>query len=299
MTAVIETEHLVKNYGKSRGLAGLDMTVEAGEVYGFLGPNGAGKSTAIRLMLDVIRPTSGHATVLGLDPRKNGVELRKRIGYLPGDFLVNTRQTGRQLLDHLMALRGGSGEPEATNLAERLELDLTRPIRSLSKGNRQKLGLVQAFMHQPELLILDEPTSGLDPLIQREFHDMVSISKAAGQTIFMSSHVLSEVEAIVERVGIIREGRMVAVERVESLRERSVRKIEVVFDQPVAASDFQHLSAVSDLWVEDATLRCRLAGSADEFIKALAHHPVVSILSEEPDLEEVFFDFYTKEAVSL
>lgn len=299
MTAVIETEHLVKNYGKSRGLAGLDMTVEAGEIYGFLGPNGAGKSTAIRLMLDVIRPTSGHATVLGLDPRKNGVELRKRIGYLPGDFLVNTRQTGRQLLDHLMALRGGSGEPEATNLAERLELDLTRPIRSLSKGNRQKLGLVQAFMHQPELLILDEPTSGLDPLIQREFHDMVSISKAAGQTIFMSSHVLSEVEAIVERVGIIREGRMVAVERVESLRERSVRKIEVVFDQPVAASDFQHLSAVSDLWVEDATLRCRLAGSADEFIKALAHHPVVSILSEEPDLEEVFFDFYTKEAVSL
>jgi ABC-2 type transport system ATP-binding protein len=218
----IATERLVKRYGRARGLAGLDLEVQRGEVYGFLGPNGAGKTTTIRLLLDLIRPTSGRVTVLGGDPQRDGVALRRRVGYLAGEFVVDGRQTGRELLTYLGNLRGGVSGASIDQLAERLELDLSRPIRSLSKGNRQKLGLVQAFMHAPELLILDEPTGGLDPLLQRQFIAMTREVKQAGRTVFMSSHVLSEVQQTADRVGIIRDGRLVTVERVEALRERAV-----------------------------------------------------------------------------
>ncbi|HET8682064.1 MAG TPA: ABC transporter ATP-binding protein, partial [Micromonosporaceae bacterium] len=217
----IRTEGLVKTYGRNRGLAGLDLAVRTGEVYGFLGPNGAGKTTTIRLLLDLIRPTAGRARVLGLDPRADGVTLRRRVGYLAGDFLVNGRQTARELLTYLGNLRGGVPRAAVDALAERLDLDTTRQIAALSRGNRQKVGLVQAFMHSPELLVLDEPTVGLDPLLQQEFVAMVREARAAGQTVFMSSHVMSEVQQTADRVGIIREGRLVAVEQVEQLRERA------------------------------------------------------------------------------
>jgi ABC-2 type transport system ATP-binding protein len=294
MTQAIRTEALTKYYGKRRGLDGLDLEVDAGEVYGFLGPNGAGKTTTIRLLLDVIRPTSGHAAVLDLDPRRDGVELRRRVGYLPGDFVVEGRQTSGQLLDHLAAIRGGVDPGYATDLIERLDLDPSVLIRSLSKGNRQKVGLIQAFMHQPELLILDEPTSGLDPLVQREFHAMVAEAVSAGRTVFMSSHVLSEVQTIATRAGIIRDGRLVAVDRVETLREKSLRRIEVVFDESVAATEFE-IDGVEALAVEGNRLTCRLQGRADALIKAIARHPVVSIESEEQDLEELFFAYYLDE----
>jgi ABC-2 type transport system ATP-binding protein len=273
-------------------LTGLELTVDTGEVYGFLGPNGAGKSTAIRLLLDLIRPTSGRATVLGADPRRDGIALRQRIGYLAGDFVVEGRQTGRELLTYLGNLRGGVPRRRVEELAERLDLDLSRKIKSLSKGNRQTVGVVQAFMHSPELLILDEPTSGLDPFLQQEFVAMVREAKAAGQTVFMSSHVMSEVQQTADRVGIIREGRLITVERVEELRERAVRKVEIHFDEPVPVAEFTALPGVSDATVDGRTLRCRLDGRADALVKAAGRHTVVSLLSEEPDLEELFFSYY-------
>jgi ABC-2 type transport system ATP-binding protein len=290
----ISTEGLVKTYGRNRGLAGLDLSVNTGEVYGFLGPNGAGKTTTIRLLLDLIRPTSGTARVLGLDPHADGVALRRRIGYLAGDFVVDGRQTARELLTYLGNLRGGVPRARIEEYATRLDLDLGRKIKSLSKGNRQKVGVVQAFMHTPELLILDEPTSGLDPFLQQQVVAMIRDARAGGQTVFMSSHVMAEVQQTADRVGIIREGRLVAVERVEDLRERSVRRIEIQFEAPVTAQEFSVLPAVGDVTVDPTgtTLRCRLDGRADALIKAAGRHTVLSFLSEEPDLEELFFHYY-------
>jgi ABC-2 type transport system ATP-binding protein len=288
----IATERLVKRYGRDRGLAGLDLEVHRGEVYGFLGPNGAGKTTTIRLLLDLIRPTSGRATVLGMDPRRDGVALRRRVGYLAGDFVVDGRQTGRELLTYLGNLRGGVPRASVDRLADRLDLDLSRRIRSLSKGNRQKLGVVQAFMHEPELLILDEPTSGLDPFLQQEFVAMTREARRAGRTVFMSSHVMSEVQQTADRVGIVREGRLITVEGVEELRERAIRTVEIQFDAPVPAEEFAAVPGVSDLRVDGDVLRCRLAGRADALVKAAAAHTVLSLLAEEPDLEELFFAYY-------
>jgi len=293
MTVAIRTEALTKYYGKQRGLDGLDLEVQPGEIYGFLGPNGAGKTTTIRLLLDVLRPNRGRAEVLGLDPRAEGVELRKRVGYLPGDFVVNGRQTSRQLFKHLGALRGGVDGRYLDRLTERLGLDPTIIIRSLSKGNRQKVGLVQAFMHRPELLILDEPTSGLDPILQREFQAMAKEATAEGRTVFMSSHVLSEVQEVADRACIIRDGRLVAVDRVETLRERSIRRVEIVFDEPVPAQTFAHIEGVENVTVEGSTLTCQLRGRADEFVKAVARFSVASLLAEEQDLEEMFFAYYS------
>jgi ABC-2 type transport system ATP-binding protein len=288
----IHTEGLTKTYGRSRGLAGLDLQVNTGEVYGYLGPNGAGKSTTIRLLLDLIRPTGGRATVLGLDPRTDGVALRRRIGYLAGDFVVDGRQTGRQLLTYLGNLRGGVPTARFAGLAERLGLDLDRPIRGLSKGNRQKVGVIQAFMHSPEVLILDEPTSGLDPFLQQEFVHLVQDAKRGGATVFMSSHVMSEVQQTADRVGIIRDGRLVTVESVESLRERAVRSVTVTFEGEFDASDFDRLPGLSDVTVDGPTLHARLSGRADELVKAAARWTVVDLLCEEPDLEEIFFHYY-------
>jgi ABC-2 type transport system ATP-binding protein len=296
----IRTDELVKTYGRARarGLVGLDLEVRAGEVYGFLGPNGAGKSTTIRILLDLIRPTSGRASVLGAEPRAAGPDLRRRIGYLAGDFVVDGRQTGAQLLSYLGNLRGGVPRARIDELAQRLGLDLGRRIKDLSKGNRQKVGVVQAFMHAPELLILDEPTSGLDPFLQQEFVEMVREAKRAGQTVFMSSHVMSEVQQTADRVGFIREGRLVAVEAVEDLRERAVRRVEIHFEEPVPVAEFADLPGVSDVTVDGATLRCRLDGRADALVKAAARHTVVGLLSEEPDLEELFFTYYAGEEAS-
>jgi ABC-2 type transport system ATP-binding protein len=294
--AAIRTESLVKTYGRSgRGLAGLDLEVRTGEVYGFLGPNGAGKSTTIRILLDLIRPTSGTVRVLGRDPRVDGVALRRRIGHLAGDFVVDGRQTGRELLTYLGNLRGGVPAARITALAERLDLDLDKRIRGLSKGNRQKVGVVQAFMHSPELLILDEPTSGLDPFLQHEFVHLVREVTAVGTTVFMSSHVMSEVQQTADRVAIIREGRLVTVEGVEELRERAVRSVEIVFDSPVDPASFARVEGLSDLRVDGAVLRCRLAGRADGLVKVAARHTVVSLLVQEPDLEEIFFGYYARQ----
>lgn len=291
----ISTHALTKTYGRgSRGLAGLDLEVETGEVYGFLGPNGAGKSTTIRILLDLIRPTTGDVRVLGLDPRADGVALRRRIGYLAGDFVVDGRQTARQLLTYLGNLRGGVAPGRVTELAGHLGLDLDRQIRGLSKGNRQKVGIVQAFMHEPELLVLDEPTSGLDPFLQQEFVRLVQAAKRRGATVFMSSHVMSEVQQTADRVGIIRDGRLVTVESVQSLREHAVRSVTLTFAGAVDPAEFRALPGLTDVTITGATLRGRLAGHTDDLVKTAARHTVVDLLCEEPDLEEIFFHYYER-----
>ena len=289
-TPAIQAEALVKRYGRggTTALKGLDLTVAAGEVFGFLGPNGAGKSTTIRILLDLIRPTSGSVRVLGVEPR-TAPGLRARTGYLAGDFVAGSRQTGRELLTYLGDLRGGVPAQRIRQLASTWDLDLDKRIGNLSKGNRQKLGVIQAFMHRPPLLILDEPTSGLDPFLQQQFVALVREAAGNGQTVFMSSHVMGEVQQTCDRVGIIRSGSLVAVEHIDDLRKRALRKIEVHFD-----SDAPALSAagISDVVVDGNVLRCKLSGDADALVKALAQYHVVDLISEEPELEELFFTYY-------
>ncbi|MCC5581676.1 ABC transporter ATP-binding protein [Microtetraspora sp. AC03309] len=293
MTAVVRTEGLTKFYGRRRGLHDLDLEIQPGEVFGYLGPNGAGKTTTIRLLLDVIRPTSGRAEVLGLDPRDSRV--RARIGYLPGELALEGREKARTYLEFMASVRGGLRRGRIDELAERLEADLSVRMGELSKGNKQKIGLIQAFMHDPELLILDEPTSGLDPLVQQEFLAMVREVKREGRSVLMSSHVLAEVEHVSDRVGIVRAGRLVAVEDVGALRERAIRKVEFHFDAPVPREAFENLPGVRDLVVEGAGLRCTIDGRPDALIKAAARFTVVHMVSAEPDLEEIFLAYYSDE----
>ncbi len=289
---VIRTHALVKDYGRTRALAGLDLEVRRGEIFGFIGPNGAGKSTTIRVLLDLLRPTAGRAEVLGQDPRAGGAALRARIGYLPGELALKGRQTAGSLLQTLARLRGGAGAKRIRPLAERFGLDLERPIRGLSKGNKQKVGVVQAFMHEPELLILDEPTSGLDPLLQREFLELVLEARARGATVFMSSHVLSEVEDVAARVGIIRQGQMVDVDDVATLRHHAGQLITLTFAEPVGPEAFAALPAVENLSLEGCTLRCLLHGEPDALLKAAARHHVVAWSAENRELEDLFLDYY-------
>jgi ABC-2 type transport system ATP-binding protein len=290
--AVIRLEGLTKYYGKSRGVSGLDLEVYPGEVFGFLGPNGAGKTTTIRLLLDLIRPTSGRALVLGSEPRRGGPALRRQIGYLAGDPALYRKMTGRQLLTYLGNLRGLAGLGAAEALAERFELDLSRPIGDLSRGNRQKVAVVQAFMHDPRLLVLDEPTSGLDPLMQREFYRLVAEAKAEGRTVFLSSHVLGEVERIADRVGIVREGRLVVVEGLEALKAKALRRLEIRFAGPVPREEFASLPGVQDVVVEGTLLTCTAVGALDRLVKAAARHEVTNLAIHEADLEDLFLRYY-------
>lgn len=292
MVKAIELYELSKSYGASRGLAELSLEVQRGEVFGYLGPNGAGKSTTIRLLLDLIRPTGGSARVLGLDPRVDAVELHARIGYLAGDVVVPGRQRVGATLRFLARLRGGVDPARIDGLCERLELDQSAQVKSLSKGNRQKLGLVQAFMHAPELLILDEPTSGLDPLGQQTFLDMVAEAAGNGQTVFMSSHIMSEVEAVADRVAIIRAGRLVALNTVAGLRSNAVRDVEIVFAAPIRAAEFAAVPNVSAVEVIEAVLRCKVTGSPDALLRAVVGHSVVAMSVTEPALEDLFHDYY-------
>ncbi len=293
---VIRTEGLVKAYGSGNrrvlALDGLDLEVQRGEVFGFLGPNGAGKSTTIRVLLDQLRPTAGMAEVFGRSPVDGGVGTRARIGYLPGELAMGGRASAGELLHHLTALRGGRGAERIDDLAERLTLDLDRPIRGLSKGNKQKVGVIQAFLHRPELLILDEPTSGLDPLLQHEFLAMVREAQADGATVFMSSHVLSEVESVAGRVAIVRAGRIVDLDEVATLRHHAGQRIELRFDAPVEPAPFAALPGVSDVEVEDSTLRCLLRGEPDALLKAAAGHHVTRWSATDRELEDLFLDHY-------
>jgi ABC-2 type transport system ATP-binding protein len=298
---VIRTDGLVKDYASGsrlrraapvRALAGIDLEVQRGEVFGFLGPNCAGKSTTIRILLDLLRPTGGRAEVLGVSPAEGGPQLRAHVGYLPGELAMAGRRTAGELLTYLAELRGGAGADRIAPLAERFGLDLGRPIRGLSKGNKQKVGVVQAFMHDPDLLILDEPTSGLDPLLQREFLDLVHEARDRGATVFMSSHVLSEVEDVAERVAIIRAGRIVDVDDVRTLRHHAGQAVELTFASPVDPSPFVVLPGVDDVAVDGRTLTCLLRGEPDALVKEAARHHVTHFSAQDRELEALFLDYY-------
>jgi ABC-2 type transport system ATP-binding protein len=290
--AVIQARDLTKSYGRHRGIEDVTFDVLPGEVFGFLGPNGAGKTTTIRILMDLIRPTSGGAWIFGLDARERGLDIRRRVGYLPGELRLYEHMRSEDLFRYLGHLRGGLDWAEVERLAERLDADLDRRVGELSSGNKQKVGLIQALMHRSELLILDEPTGGLDPLIQHEFHGMVSEAVAEGRTVFLSSHILPEVEALCHRVGIIREGRLVAVEEIEALKARAIRRLEIQFARPVPPEEFANLPGVRDVSTQDSVVRCTVVGALDAVIKAAARFEVVNVVSHEPGLEEIFLAYY-------
>jgi ABC-2 type transport system ATP-binding protein len=296
-TPAIATHGLSKDFGGGRGLFELDLKVQRGEVFGFLGPNGSGKSTTMRLLLDLIRPTSGTASLLGLDAHADSLAIRRRVGYLAGDFGLYQKLTGAAVLDYLGDLRGGVDRGRRDALAERFAADLHRPIRELSTGNRQKLGLIQAFMHDPELLILDEPIAGLDPLVQQSFHSLLAECSAQGGTVFLSSHTLSEVERVTHRLAILREGRLVVVDSLENLRRIAVQRLEIEFaDPPPPPAAFTALPGVREVKAAGATLIVAFEGSADAVVKAAAAHEVRAIRSRDDDLEEIFLRYYRAES---
>lgn len=270
----------------------MDLEVAEGEVFGYLGPNGAGKTTTIRLLLNFIQPTRGGAAVFGRDVVKDSVAVRRDTGYLPGGLELYGNLTGREFLAFAARLRGGVDRQYVNDLLERLKCEPTARIRTLSHGNRQKLGLVQAFMHQPRLVILDEPTSGLDPLVQQEFYALLAETKKAGRTVFLSTHVLSEAERACDRVGIIRNGRLAAIESIAGLKAKALRRLEIRFGGPVPADRFSGIPGIRDVRFDGNTLECTATGEPDALIKAAAQYRIVDIISREPGLEEIFLTYY-------
>jgi len=295
MGPAIRTERLTKTYGKNRGIRDVDLEVREGEVFGFLGPNGAGKTTTVRTLLGFLRPTGGRGEVFGLDIRKDSVEIRARVGNLPGEFALEDRMTGEGLLKFFARLRGGEDLGYARELAERLGAELHRPMRRLSRGNKQKIGLVQAMFHRPPLLMLDEPTSGLDPLVQEEFLDVIEEVRAEGRTVFFSSHNLAEVERVCDRVGIIRGGRLAAVETTETLIDKSFRHVVLTFADGVDPKPFEALAGVRDLRADGARISFTLYDGLDEVVKLAARHRLVHLEYERPSLEEVFLTYYERQ----
>ena len=287
----IETESLTKYYGRQRGVEELTLAVGPGEVFGFLGPNGAGKTTTIRLLMDLIRPTRGSVRVLGYDLRRDAVAARRRIGYLPGDLELYPDMSGRQLLAFFASLRRGADLGYAERLAERLDLDLARHVHDLSKGNKQKLGVVQAFMHRPDLLILDEPSSGLDPLVQREFHALVREAAGEGRTVFFSSHVLAEVERIADRVGIVLSGRLAVVDRIAELKARALRVLDLEFATAQPPEPFGRVAGVRAVVGHDTFVRCEVVGPVGDLMRLAAGQGLVNVISHEPDLEQIFVSY--------
>lgn len=294
----IQTKGLSKGYGSSVELAlnSLDLTVDQGEIFGFLGPNGAGKTTTIRLLLDLIRPTSGKAMIFGLDCKQNSLQIRHKVGYLPGELSLYSSYNGHELIKLFISLRRKEiSQDYVTYLTEKLDVDIDRPLGRLSHGNRQKIGLLLALMSRPDLLILDEPTTGLDPLIQYQALELLREAKSEGRTVFFSSHVLPSVEQICDKVGIIRRGRMIAMEPVQMLRDRRLQSIRINFDGLVPRSIFSSLTGVRIIESTDKTIHLEVKGEIDSVVKTAARYKVISIESEQPSLEEAFMTYYQTE----
>jgi len=297
MSTLIRVQDLVKTFGTHRAVDGIDLDVASGQVFGFLGPNGAGKSTTIRMLLGLFQPTSGRAEIFGLDVRRNGTDIRRRVGYLPGELALYPKLTGRDYLDRIARIRGGS-TPRREALATRFGASLDRPVHTLSKGNRQKIGLVAAFMHDPELLVLDEPTSGLDPLLQREFAQLLEETIARGRTVFLSSHDLDEVQRLAHQVAIIRVGRIVVSDTVEALRSRSPRTIELTLRSTVEAAAFTGLPGVRVTAVEGPRVTFRVDGAADgvaRLFEAAVPLGIEDVAARSANLDELFLSFYSRE----
>jgi ABC-2 type transport system ATP-binding protein len=297
--SIIRIEKLTKSYGSHRGIIDVDLSVEKGEVFGFLGPNGAGKTTTIRTFLDLIRPTSGKAYVFGIESSADPVAIHRRIGYIPGEFALYDRLTGKQTLEYFANLRGGVDPVYQATLIERFDLDPSRRFREYSKGNKQKVGVIIALQHRPELLVLDEPTAGLDPLVQQTFFSTLSETVTDGATVFLSSHILSEVEKSCHRVAIIREGRLAKVGTVDALRDLAHHQVELRFAGPAPAAEFEALPGVSEVVVDGNVLRMRVSGAITPVVQAAARYELLDFVSREPSLEETFLAQYGREAVEV
>ncbi len=290
---MIFTVGLTKAYGSTLALRDLDLSVEPGEVFGYLGPNGAGKTTTLRLLMGLLRPTSGHARVLGLDAWRDSVRVHRDVGYLSGEPAFYKHMTGAQHLEYFAHLNGHGDTTWGRSLSARLDLDLSRQATALSKGNRQKLAVVLALVNRPRLLLLDEPTSGLDPLVQQEFQALLREHTDAGGSVLLSSHVLAEVQRLADRIGVVRAGRLIAVERLESLRAKSLHHVTATFADRADQSEFSDVPDVRDLHVSDATLTCSAPQSSlDALIKRVSRHPVVDFECAEAELEETFLTYY-------
>ena len=293
--AIVETQGLTVYYGKHRGIVDVDLSVEQGEVFGFLGPNGAGKTTTQRVLMDVIRPTAGSATVFGKDSQKEGVSIRKRIGYLPGELSLYPNMTGRNFLRMIGSLQEKVIEPEyRQELYQRLDLDANRKMKEYSQGNKQKIGIVAAFMGKPDLLVLDEPTSGLDPLVQQVVMDLVREAKNDGRTVFFSSHILPEVEAVCDRVGIIREGMLVKTERVETLTKRQFKRVHFEF-QNLPPADAFAFDGVTETGRDSQTVMLEVRGSFQRVIETAMPYGIDDIDTPPVTLEEIFLEFYDRQ----
>ena len=294
----IQTQGLTKHYGDVEALIDLTLDVLPGEVFGFLGPNGAGKTTTIRTLLDEIRPTAGTASILGMDCRRDSVAIRRRLGYVPGDLAMYPSLTGRDTLTYFANLRGGVDWAYVGELAERLGADLAKKVGDLSSGNRQKIGLIQAFMNRPDVLIMDEPSSGLDPLVQREFHTMMREVAAEGRTVFLSSHTLSEVQRVADRVGILRHGRLIALESVAEMRSKAIRQVVFEFGSPVDPAVFDGVPGVRSVEATERRTVLSFDGKMAALLKIAEQHDVLDVTTEEADLEEIFLTYYRDEAVT-
>ena len=284
----VSLNKLTKNYGTTRGIAEISFDVNHGEVMGFLGPNGAGKTTAIRTLLGLIKTTSGNATILGVNALVPNVELRRKIGYLPGIAASYDRFTARGYLRFIARMRQLNLDKAIARYAKRLELNLDDHIHDLSKGNRQKVSVIQAFMHSPEVFFLDEPTSGLDPLVQREFEVMLNETRNRGGAVILSSHVLSEIEHLANRIAIIDKGRIVVVDEIATLKAKARRKIELFFDKPIHNSDFLRVPNIKEIQAMDGSLTCVVTGSENELLKRAVELGVNQVRTEDSSLEEIF-----------
>ena len=293
MNSIISIESLTKYYGKFLAVSDISFSVNKGEIFGLIGPNGAGKSTTMRSILNFIKPTEGKITIKGLDSQKDYIKIRNLIGYLPGEFSIYDNLSGEEYISHILHLRNKSNKiPNLKNLAARFDLDLSKKSKKLSKGNKQKVGIIQAFCHDPEILILDEPTSGLDPLKQQEFEDLVLEFKNQGKTIFISSHVLPEVETLCDRVAIIKNGQIIAEDKMADLKKKSLNRIEVQFSKDFAVDKLRKNIGISKVTGDSNKYTFDIEGNIDKFIKELANHEIENLKTIEPDLEDIFLSYY-------
>ncbi len=289
--SVIVTKSLTKYYGKNRGVIDLNLEVRKGEIFGFLGPNGAGKTTTIRILLNLLHPTRGRAEIFGLDSHRNSLEIRNRLGYLPGDVVLYDGMTGNEYLTLMGSFHKGHNGHRLKELQERLDLDLSRQTRAYSKGMKQKLAIIQAFMNGPELLVLDEPTMGLDPLMQHQFYDLLLSEKANGKTVFLSSHILPEVERVCDRVGIVRDGRLVSIEKVSDLKYKKVRHMELSLSREIPAEELK-LEGVEILSIKGKHIQLKVSGNLPKLLAQLCKLPIEDMAFPEATLEDTFMEFY-------